>query len=312
MPSDVFIVGENITGLYLGIRTLEKGYSTTIVDKRFKVSSSKIPIIFTDTHYGFKKFVSKLGLSIEEIKNPLFNDNSLNQLITKAEKLHSILQNSLTLYQFCQSVFGKNTTRNLFNHSIMEQYSQCNVMIAISMIKKNILHQRHFILKDNQSVILEKLRKIFKENGGITIYRCNVFKINIICNHSFSINTDKGTYKSNIVISTLKSSNVLKIYPWTTDKIENIDSIQYINLVSRYFKTNTILERFNIAIPDVVKPDKTHVVFKEGVDPMIIYNNIKQLIAPNIHFYICNIHYSKNQGWINGVIEMANDIIRSF
>lgn len=312
MPSDVFIVGENITGLYLGIRSLEKGYTTTIVDKRFKVSSSKSPIIFTDNHFAFKKFTTKFGFQTEEIANPLANDHSLKQLIVKSEKLHSILQNSLTLFQFCQSTFGKNTTRSLFQHCILEKYAHSNVMFAIAMIKKNILQQRHYILKDNQSVVLEKLRHIFKEKGGIIIYRCNVFRINVISNLSFSTNTDKGIYKSNIVIVTLKSSNILRLYPWTTDKIEYIDSVQSADVLLPFLKTNTILERFNLAIPEIIQTDRSHTVFKEGVDPIHTYNNIKQIISPNIHFYIVNTHYSKNQGWINGVIDMANDIIRNF
>lgn len=312
MPSDVFIIGENITGLYMGIRSLEKGYATTIVDKRFKSSSMKMPVIFSDNHFAFKKFVTKYHFPYEEIENTLSNDSTLMQLISKTEKLHTILQNSLSIYQFCQSTFGKMATRNIFQHPILEPYANCNVMVAVAMIKKNIIHQKHYILQDNHSIILEKLRYIFRNNGGIIMYRCSVFKINVMHNLAFTINTDKGSYKSNIIICTIKPSNILKLYPWTADKIEIIDSIQPSISYTPHIKTSSILERFNVAIPEEDNTNRFFSVCKEGIDPMHTYNNVKQILSPNIHLYICHTHYSKNPGWINGLIDMANDIIRNF
>lgn len=312
MPSDVFIIGENITGLYMGIRSLEKGYITTIVDKRFKSSSMKMPVIFTDNHFAFKKFVIKYGFAYEEIENTLANDMMLIQLINKIDKLPSILQDSLNIYQFCQTSLGKSVTKHLFQHPILEPYTNSNIMVVAAMLKKNIINHKHYILKDNQSIVLEKLRYIFRNNGGIIIYRCCVFKINVMNNLSFTINTDKGVYKSNILIVTLKPSNILKLYPWSSDKIEIIDSIQPSMMYNPHIKTNSILERFNVAIPDDDNMNRYFSVYKEGVDPLSIYNNIKQILSSNVHLYICHTNYTKNQGWINGLIDMANDIIRSF
>ena len=302
--TDVIVIGENLLGLYTGIKCLEKGYNVVIIEKYNKPSYiNNIPIILSDNHKSFKKLLIKYNIEIVQTIN---NNDIIYSLITKAEKVPTVLQENMTFEQLCFNILNKQLIKILKNtFPYYDHIKNNNAIDGIIYLKHNYINRNHYILKDNSLYFLEKLRKSFYDLGGNIYYSTNVnnisFNNNILsCNYS-----NNYIINANIVISTLNKKNLLDIYDWNKESLYILNSIKSYN--EEYINTNILnnirihlINDFNIAIP------------KYKDNSFLLNFNNEQIYDINKKFFICNDIFSKNKGWIDGSIRMINDIIHTF
>ena len=308
--TDVIIIGENIMGLYAGIKCLEKGYNVIIIEKSTKpVYINIYPILFSDNHKSVSKLLIKYNIETIETINKLNNLDIIHTLISKSEKVPTVFQETMTFEQLCINILNKSIIKILKQNCLYyDHIKNYNAIEGILYLKNNYINHTHYILKDNTLFLLEKLRKSFHDLGGHIYYSTNVNNVHInndnnilSCNYSnnYIINSD-------IVISTLNKNNLSDIYNWSSESLKILTSVKsfnesYIDNLSINNIRNHLTTDFNLSIP-YYKDDN---ILK---DTIISFNN-KQIFGKHIKFYICNDLFSKNKGWIDGSIRMINDIV---
>lgn len=304
--TDIVIIGENLLGLYTGIKCIEKGFNVVIFEKSAKQSYINFnPILFSENHKHIRKLLSKYESPFIETNNPVHNIDIMNTLLNKSEKIPTLLLNNMTFEELCFYCFGKNN--HIKNFLLYYQHlKNFNSVDAITYLKKNFINHKHFILKENSFFLLNKLRSHFIKRGGIINYSTSIdnvyiLKNNTLCcsySNNFQINTD-------IVISTLNKKNLLNIYNWDSNTSSLINSLpsfydNITDIVSHQNIRSHLISDYDISIPFY-----NHNSYN--------YNNIPihtQFFGKNIKFFFCSDIFSKNKGWIEGSLDIVHDILK--
>tara|TARA_Y100000389_G_scaffold83399_1_gene79952 strand:- start:4920 stop:5852 length:933 start_codon:yes stop_codon:yes gene_type:complete len=304
---DVLIIGENLLGLYAGIKCIEKGLSVLIVEKLVKEPPfiSGNPILIVDTHKHFKKLCSNYKIDLEYVPNLLHNHETLQLLITKSEKIPSVLQNSITFEQLCVNIIGNQGIKIL--KKTFEYYDNIkyyNAVDALYYLKKNYLLHNHYTLKNNSNHLLKKLRKTFINYGGIINYSSPLqhFKINQDNTFLSTLSNNQNVY-SNIIISTLNNYNLSYIYNWSPDIQNTLSSSYTYDPLSFRYIHNHLITNFNIATPMYNELCNSHKFVLNSPD--------SQIFGKSIKFFICNDFFSKNKNWFEGSFDLIHLILRS-
>jgi hypothetical protein len=304
--TDIVIIGENLLGLYTGIKCIEKGYNVVIFEKSLKQSYINFnPILFSENHKHIRKLLSKYESPFIETNNPIYNIDIINTLLNKIEKIPTLLLDNMTFEQLCLNTIGKNNLNILKNKIQYYQHlKNFNSIDAIVYLKKNYINHKHYILKENPFFLLNKLRSHFIKLGGVINYSTSIDNVSILknntlcCSYSnnFEINTD-------IVISTLNKKNLLNIYNWDSNTSSLINSLS-----SFYDKINDVISHQNI---------RSHLISEYNIAIPIYnhntFNNIPihtQFFGKNIKFFFCSDIFSKNKGWIEGSFDILHDILK--
>lgn len=318
IDTNVIIIGEQITGLYAGIRALEKGYSVTIIEKKHKQCTiSEDRVILSDNHFAFKKLLLKNNITLTLIDNK--TTDLLNIVLEKCDKIPIPIQKTIFFEDLC-CTFLTNSEFILLKTKFKDYFKlkTMRVFNAIILIKKNYLNKEHFIINEGISYLLYKLRSKFLGQGGRIFYTTTVKSIDVdTLTDTFITYTKNKTFRSNIVVCTLNLNNILKIYKWNKTQIEIFNNIiaipkKTLNETKSIKINEKILNMFNIAIPHKIISNKKHYLWRDLVNVLKYYNKIKTIMGDNIHFYVCNECFSKNQGWLSGSIDMVNDVMTNF
>lgn len=293
---DIIIIGENLLGLYTGLRCIEKGFNVIILDKSVKSSYIKhYPLILSENHYVLKRLLTKYNIPLIQTENELNSNEIINTLLLKAEKIPTVLKENISFKQLCLNVLGKN---NLYK--IIPYLSELSAKDAIIYLKKNYINKNHYILKNNSNILLEKLREDFVAHGGKIEYMSNVSNIsynekskmyNVIYNNEMSISSTK-------VFSTIKIKNLMKIYNFNYDTLNIIKS----HFIKKPTIQKNILYNSNMSIP------KNIISFNDNISLL----NYLYIFGSETKLYIVSNDLSLNHGWINGCLENINDLIKSF
>lgn len=301
--TDAIVIGEGFLGLYAGIKAAEKGYNVKIFEKKSKpVFINNFRMIFSDNNHIIKKFFNRLDITIEQVEN---KTTIVQIIISKLERMPSSLQQGTTFSQTCCNVLSKNNIntlkQELYDYSML---MNIDTYSAIQLIKKNYLNSKtNFVISECTSKVLKKMREYFKSLNGQIFYNYNVQKIGITTTDQFLCNINSRCWCANIIISTISSENLLKIFNW------NIDTVNFIKSnMSNINNTvdHNLLENCKISIPCRYK---TYVRSFSIQDNKHI--NLKQIFGLNAHFYICHDDYNRNPNWLSGIIDSIHDIMKN-
>lgn len=289
--TDAIIIGEGFLGLYSGIKLAEKGYNVKIFEKKNKILNNNIKFIFHENNFNLKKMLLKLDINLVSIEL----DNRYFEIINnKLELMPTKVQQEIKFNETCINIVGKNIT-----HFLRKQFYDFDYLLgldtltAIQTIKKHyLISKKYYIIKESFLSILKKMRIYFKSLNGQIFINNNINNINITNNNEFILSINNKEWYCNIIISTISSNNLNKIY--------NFEILNK-NLKKKNIYDKLILEKYHIAIPN--KKDR----FNNEKN----INNIKMFNNQNIYFFICHFDFCKNPYWISNLIDNINDIMKN-
>ena len=299
--TDTIIIGEGFIGLFAGIKIASKGYNVKIFEKNCKpLFIENIRLIFPENYFTIKKLLSKLQISYEIIIN---NNETIKDIILKLDRMPTSLQQELLFSEACNTILTQNII-NILKHEIYEFTFLMNIdtYSAIQLIKKNYINVSNYIkITECSLIILKKMRDFFKSLNGQIYYNSNVHSIEVNPCNQFICNINNRSWYSNILISTINVENLLKIHNWS----ENIYSA--LKLYSNHYNRkiyNIVLNKCKLAIPyKYLTPIKNFNINNLKINIFKLFNN-------DIHFYVCNDDFSYNPYWINGTLDIINDICK--
>ena len=295
--TDTIIIGEGFYGLFSGIALAEKGYNVKIFEKNIKKLFIKnIRFVFPKNYIILHQLLDKLHISYDIIIN---NNETLNNIISSLDKIPTSLQQDTLFINSCNTVLSRNMIV-ILKHEIYEFNFLLNIdtYSAIQLIKKNYINVYKYLkITESSFTILSKMREHFKKINGHIYYNTNVHNIFITNKNTFICNINERSWYSSILISTINIENILKIYKWSECNKLKLES--YINLKNKKIN-NQILNKCNLIIP-----------FNYSTSNKLFNINNKKLnlFDINIKFYLFNDDFSYNPYWINGTIDILNDII---
>lgn len=301
--TDAIIIGEGILGLYAGIKAAEKGYNVKIFEKKSKpIFINNFRMIFSESNHSIKKFFNRLDITTEQVENKI---TIVQMIISKLERMPTSLQQDTKFSQTCSNSLSKNNInilkKELYDYSML---MSIDTYSAIQLIKKNYLYSKtNFVVSECTSKVLKKMREYFKSLNGQIFYNYNIQSIGITSTDQFLCNINGKCWCANIIISTIGSENLLKIFNWSSDTISYIKSnTSYINT---RVDTN-LLELCKISIPCRYKTYERSFNIQD-IKPI----NFKNVFGINAHFYICHDDYNRNPNWLSGTIDSIHDIMKN-
>jgi len=297
--TDTIIIGEGFFGLFVGIKIAEKGYNVKIFEMNTKpLFITNLRLIFPEQYIYIKKFLNKLNISYTIIHN---NNTTIASIISNLDKMPTSLQKDTLFKDTCNNILNKYNI-NLLKNEIYEIDFLLNIDTesAIQLIKKNYINIHQYIKVTESSLsILKKMREYFKSLNGQIYYNNRVFSLNINSSNQFICNINNRNWYSNILISTINIENLLLIFNWN-DHIKNylINMINFKN--KKVYKL--ILNKCHISIPIKYKTSIKNYNFNIRKSSNILGNDC--------HFYVCNEDFSNTPYWINGTIDIVNEITK--
>jgi hypothetical protein len=288
--TDAIIIGEGFLGLYSGIKLAEKGYNVKIFEKKNKIFNNNIKYIFHENNYNLKKMLLKMDINLVSIEL----DNKYFEIINnKLELMPTKLKQETKFNETCINIVGKNITNFLQkNFYDFDYLLSLDTLKAIQSIKKHyLISKKYYIIKESFLSILKKMRIYFKSLNGQIFINNNINNISITNNNQFILSINNKQWDCNIIISTISSKNLNKIYNF---EFLN-ENLKKINILDK-----KILEKYHIAIPNK----------KDRFNNEHNLNNIKIFNNENIYFFICHFDFCKNPYWINNLIDNINDIMK--
>lgn len=306
--TDIVIIGENLLGLYTGIKCIEKGYNVVIFEKSLKQSYINFnPILFSENHKHLRKLLSKYDSSFIETTNPIYNLDIINILLSKTEKIPTLLLENMNFEQLCLNTIGKNNLNILKNKiQYYEHLKNYNSIDAIHYLKKNYINHKHFIFNEKSFLFLYKLRSHFIKLGGIINYSTFIDNISINKNNTLSCSySNNFQITTDIVISTLHKKNLLNIFNWDSHTSSLINSLPSFYDKNHDINSHQHIRSHLISEYDIAIPIYSHNTYN--------YNNIPihtQIFGKNIKFFLCSDIFSKNKGWIEGSLDIIHEILR--
>jgi hypothetical protein len=297
--TDTIVIGEGFYGLFVGIKIAEKGYNVKIFEKNTKpLFINKLRLMFPDNYTYIKKLLNKLNISYEFIHNNITN---ISSVISSLDKMPTSLQQDTLFKDTCNNILNKHTI-NLLKNEIYEIEFLFNIDTesAIQLIKKTYINVNNYIkITESSLSILKKMRDYFKSLNGQIYYNNKVYSIIINSSNQFICNINNRNWYSNILISTLNIENNLNVFNWN-DHIKN----NFINMMNVKNKKvyKLILNKSHISIP---------IKYKTSIKKFN-FNNKKtsNILGNDIHFYVCNEDFSNTPYWINGTIDIVNEITK--
>ena len=297
--TDTIIIGEGFFGLFVGIKIAEKGYNVKIFEKNTKpLFINNLRLIFPDNCTYIKKFLTKLNINYTTIHN---NCSSIASIISTLDKMPTSLQQDTTFKDTCNNILNKFNI-NLLKNEIYEIDFLFNIDTesAIQLIKKNYINIQQYVkITESSLSILKKMREYFKSLNGQIYYNNKICLITINSSNQFICNINNRNWFSNILISTINIENLLLIYNWNDHTKNNL--INMINIKNKKVY-KLILNKCHISIP---------IKYKTSIKKFNL-NNRKNcnILGNDTHFYVCNEDFSNTPYWLNGTIDIINEITK--
>lgn len=296
--TDTIIIGEGFYGLFVAIKIAEKGYNVKIFEKNAKpLFTNNIRFLFPDSYIFLKKFLNKLNISYTYISNNL--THTIYNVVQNLDKMPTSLQQDTLFIDACNNILNKNTIA-LLKSELYEFIFLSNIdtYSALQLIKKNYVNVQQYVkITESSLSILKKMREYFKSLNGQIYYNNNVYLVTINSINQFICNINNRNWYSNILISCVNVDNLLTIFNWNDKMIEYLTSLSNVKNKKVY---NVILNKCHISIPIKISTS----IRKFNLN----HRNLPNILGNDIHFYVCNEDFSNTPYWINGTIDIVNDI----
>ena len=326
------IIGSNIAGLYNAIKYIDYDLNIDIYEKKSSIDIDSIDYFtynfFNDNHTFFINLLKKFDITYNKI-NITFNEKMYNLIHFVIDKSRLLPTNILSNYTFID--LCKTYLNNLDYEYIQNELNNNNILNNIFVfdfinlfnfdLSKKVNY--YYISNSNINLLINKMINILKKKPNINIfYNSQISNISFI-NNKFIIENKNTHY--DYIICTLSKKNILKFKIWNKKTLKLLNYVTYVNLYDmKDFVNNFItydidtfensIKTRNILLNDlhVIYPQTSNKNKKIALWSCNSYDNIynsnsitknKIKFLYNNKFYICSLNYSRNNIFINYLIE---------
>lgn len=337
------IIGSYISGLYSAIKYIDcNNLEINIIEKKCEIvnhnsnNDDYIYNLYNDNHLNYINLLKKFN--IESINLDIkFNDKlyaMINYVIEKSKLLPYNIYLSYSFINLC-----KNFLNNIDFEYIQKELNINNILNYINAcdfinffnddLSKKVKY--YYVTNNNINLLISRMIETIKQSNINFLYNTKINNINYD-NNIFILNNNKNL-KYDYIICTLSKKNLLELKLWNNkhlnilNTVTNINKVNVKNLIDNFININidtNIIENNNI-IRNLIL-DKLHVSYPQKkyknnklavwntLDNKIINDNnniflLKQKIKfiYNNKFFICSTSYSKNNFFINYLIESIDE-----
>jgi hypothetical protein len=343
------IIGYNIDSLYIGIKAIEKGYEPIIFEKKEEGFPLNDIEVVCENQFIINRLIQKYDVPTIPLIIPEEIINNLKYLVQKADNMQSIDVLHKKFEEMCKKTMNKNSFEN-FKHGFIfyKNLKNMTILDTTVFIKKNIIDKCLYYI--NIQKIINNLMKEYTRKGGCVSFGSKVSNIEMIQQNCKTQDNDavykvmfsqqRHVSVFSKVICCMSQSNLLELPIWNetqlgyinsigtafddrnrnpyfTRKTDGADSVQKEEIQKNLsIIRQNVLTRCNVVFPLYFENNffiriKKYHYWKEGCNNSLIYNKIKNIFGnASNSFLICSEAFSKNQGWINGGLDMAHDILK--
>lgn len=326
------IIGSNISGLYNAIKYMDYDLNIDIYEKKTSINIDSIDNFsynfFNDNHTYFINLLKKFDIYYEKI-NIIFNEkiyNLINYIIDKSKLLPTNILSNYTFIDLCKTYLNYSDYEYIQNElNLNNILNNIFVIDFINLFNYDLSKKvnYYYISNNNINLLINKMINILKKKSNVSLfYNLQISNISFN-NNKFLINNYDTNY--DYIICTLSKKNILKFKIWNKKTIKLLNYITYVNLydmkdfinnfiyydidhLENSIKTrNILLNNLHIIYPQTSNKNKNIAIWSSNSydniynSNSITKNKIKFLY--NNKFFICNLNYSKNNIFINYLIE---------
>lgn len=326
------IIGSNISGLYNAIKYMDYDLNIDIYEKKSSINIDSIDNFsynfFNDNHTYFINLLRKFDIYYEKI-NINFNEkiyNLINFIIDKSKLLPTNILSNYTFIDLCKTYLNHSDFEYIQNElNFNNILNNIFVIDFINLFNYDLSKKvnYYYISNNNINLLINKMINILKKKSNISLfYNSQISNISFNNNKFFIDNYDTNY---DYIICTLSKKNILKFKIWNKKTIKLLNYITYVNLydmkdfinnfisydidhLEKSIKTrNILLNNLHIIYPQTSNKNKKIALWSSNSydniynSNSITKNKIKFLY--NNKFFICNLNYSKNNIFINYLIE---------
>lgn len=326
------IIGSNISGLYNAIKYMDYDLNIDIYEKKSSINIDSIDNFsynfFNDNHTYFINLLRKFDIYYEKI-NINFNEkiyNLINFIIDKSKLLPTNILSNYTFIDLCKTYLNYSDYEYIQNElNLNNILNNIFVIDFINLFNYDLSKKvnYYYISNNNINLLINKMINTLSKKNNISLfYNSQISNISFNNNKFFIDNYDTNY---DYIICTLSKKNILKFKIWNKKTIKLLNYITYVNLydmkdfinnfisydidhLENSIKTrNILLNNLHIIYPQTSNKNKKIALWScNSYDNIYNSNSItknKIKFLYNNKFFICNLNYSKNNIFINYLIE---------
>lgn len=316
------IVGCTLHSLYAGIKSLELGYSTTILEKNscgyVKKKRFDNCKIFSHNHTAYIQILDTFNIEYNSIKNPLeCLTTFLEHIVQEMEDIPKDTMICNSFEDICVNVLSKYDLSILmsYNHIFGDYLSTINALDFVSIIKRDFTcRTRYFYIDDDKLALLHsRMLSLFVASGGNIIYDNEVKTIKhskkfILVTNTFYV------YNCDILMLALSKNNMLS-FNWNHEQNTLLNYISTIHVPNRIFEKgideamtlDAILNDLHIVFPQISNERMHTHIWTKGCCSELFGEKLKGTFNKRMH--ICGQSYSKNSAFVNYSLECVDECI---
>lgn len=311
MKSDVIVLGGGIAGIVTCLACIQYGLTCILVERSTELGGRVLTIHnggrVNGSHKRTLSLIQAFGLTLSPCNTiPVGVRAKIDKVLKVAKTMSSEDLRNITYGQLCCRVLG----HTLYYH---EEFETMNAWDATQMFHR-FKNSPSFSCKEGLDEWIRRMECVLYDSGLVTVlkghscvdwYRTKLGFCTILKNHENKLMRVYG----HAAVSSLPKNDLLAFTKWNMAQRDLLKSVDVRAMDDSMDLRNALLSNMQVVFPEIQLHRDTSIhVWKHGVTSMHVHNALLQPFGKDVPFFMAGEAYSMQQGWIEGAIEMVDEI----